>query len=151
MTYRMIPVHDIDQSWLEALRRAVYQELYVATWGGWDEARHKSQFARCWGEGDISIVELDGDRVGMIQLHDRGDRLELAELHVAPSRQNQGIGTRVLRDLLARAGAEGKTVGLSVGLSNRRAAGLYERLGFRHVAQTQTHLRMEWRAVTEAR
>ena len=37
MQYRLIPAAPQDEAWLEALRRSVYQELFQATWGGWDE------------------------------------------------------------------------------------------------------------------
>lgn len=40
MAYQLVLAVREDEAWLEQLRRAVYQELFLATWGGWDEARH---------------------------------------------------------------------------------------------------------------
>jgi ribosomal protein S18 acetylase RimI-like enzyme len=132
-----------DESWLEALRRSVYQELFVATFGGWDEARHLRHAAECWALDQISIVDLDGERVGMIQLFERPDAIEIGEIQVRPTHQNRGIGSQLVRDTLLRAHAERRSVRLSVGLKNDRARRLYRRLGFRDVSKSETHLQME--------
>jgi ribosomal protein S18 acetylase RimI-like enzyme len=139
MRYTLKPATAADQPWLESLRRSVYQDLFLATWGRWDEARHLRHCAECWERGNIYTVELDRERVGMIQLHEYADRLEVGEIQIQPSHQGRGIGTRLLRDVQARAHAQRKTVALSTGLKNVRAVRLYERLGFQHVFQSETH------------
>jgi ribosomal protein S18 acetylase RimI-like enzyme len=143
MEYRLISAVPADKPWLEALRRGVYKDLFVATWGGWDETRHFRHCAACWEQGDISIIEIDGERVGMIQLIERAESIEVGEIQIQPLHQGQGIGSRLLQDVLARARAQGKKVLLATGLQNRRAVRLYERLGFRHVFKTETHFHME--------
>jgi len=47
MTYQLVPALMEDQAWLERLRRDVYLELFVATFGSWDEVRHARQFSEC--------------------------------------------------------------------------------------------------------
>jgi ribosomal protein S18 acetylase RimI-like enzyme len=141
--YRMHPATADDRPWLEALRRSVYQELFVLTFGGWDEVRHARHCAECWARGDISLVEVDGERVGMIQLYERANEIEIGEIQLQPSHQNRGLGSRLLRDTLARARRDGRRVLLSVGLKNERAHRLYERLGFRDVSRGETHHHME--------
>jgi ribosomal protein S18 acetylase RimI-like enzyme len=143
MDYRLIPTTHKDQEWLEQLRRAVYQDLFVATWGGWDEARHLRHCAECWERGEINVIEVDGVRAGMIQLFEHADAIEVGEIQIQPAHQGHGIGTRVLHDVIAKAHAQGKKVSLSTGLKNRRAFELYQRLGFRRVTQTDTHDHLE--------
>lgn len=145
MKIRLVPATPDDQTWLEELRRAVYQDLFVATWGGWDEARHVRHWASCWGRGNIHVVEVAGMRVGMIQLLDEPNRVEVGEIQIHPVHQGKGIGTQLLLDAMARAHAQQKKLSLSTGLQNRRAVHLYERLGFRHVARSETHFQMEAR------
>lgn len=142
MDYQLVAAVPEDQAWLEELRRAVYQELFFATWGGWDEARHLRHCAECWQRGGIFCIEVDGVRVGMIQLFDQPDAIEVGEIQIQPSYQGRGIGTRLLSDTVDRAHARRKKVSLSTGLKNHRAFQLYQRLGFRHVAQTDTHNHM---------
>jgi ribosomal protein S18 acetylase RimI-like enzyme len=79
----------------------------------------------------------------MIQLFERPDVIEVGEIQIQPTHQGRGIGTRLLLDTIARAGAQRKKVSLATGLKNHRAFALYQRLGFRHVAQTDTHNHME--------
>jgi ribosomal protein S18 acetylase RimI-like enzyme len=143
MNYRLVRTAAEHQTWLEQLRRDVYQDLFLATWGGWDEARHQRHCAECWERGEIYAIEVDGVRVGMIQLFEHADAVDVGEIQIQPSHQGRGIGTRVLRDTIVRAHAQGKKVSLSTGLKNRRAFELYQRLGFRRVAQTDTHDHME--------
>ena len=134
----LIPAVEQDKHWLEQLRRAVYRDLFFATWGGWDEARHLRHSEGCWAQGSIQVVEVDGVRVGMLQLFELPDAVEVGEIQIAPEHQNKGIGSRLLRDTIARAHGEGKKVVLSTGLQNRRAFQLYLRLGFRHAGRTDT-------------
>jgi ribosomal protein S18 acetylase RimI-like enzyme len=139
MTYQLVPALMEDQAWLERLRRDVYLELFVATFGSWDEVRHARQFSECLTRGGISIIKIDGMRVGMIQVFDQPDAVEVGEIQIQPSHQNQGIGNRVLTDAIARGHKQGKKILLSVALKNERAYRLYQRLGFQKVAHNDTH------------
>ena len=139
MVYRLMPASIEDEAWLERLRRDVYQELFRATFGSWDEGRHARQFTECLNRGGISIIEVDGLRVGMIQLFDQPDAVEVGEIQIQPNHQNQGIGGRVLKDTIARVHEQRKKVLLSVALKNERAYRLCERLGFQRVAHNDTH------------
>ncbi len=142
LPYRLRPATADDRAWLEGLRRSVYQELFVATFGGWDEARHARHCAECWALGGISLVELDGERVGMIQLLEQPDGIEIGEIQLRPSHQNRGIGSQLLRDAIARAHEQRRSVLLSLGLKNERAHRLYRQLGFRDISQSDTHYHM---------
>lgn len=136
------PAATSDESWLEALRRAVYQELFVTTFGAWDEARHARQWAECWARGHISIVEIADEPVGMIQLYERPDAIEIGEVQVLPRCQRRGIGTQLLRDTISRAHARRQHVLLTVALKNDAAHRLYLRLGFADVSQSESHFHM---------
>lgn len=94
-------------------------------------------------QGHILAIEVDDERVGMVQPFERPDVVEVGEIQIMPSHQGRGIGTLVLTDTKARAHAAGKTVLLSSGLQNHRAVKLYERLGFQIVSRTDTHVHMQ--------
>ena len=145
MIYNLVPATVDDATWLERLRRDVYRDLFQATFGSWDEARHIRHFTECWERGGISIIKVQDAAVGMIQLFSKSDSLEICEIQIQQGRQNQGIGTKILLDTIARAHSEGKTVTLSVGLKNVRAFRLYTRLGFDKVANDDTHNHMACR------
>ena len=139
MNYQLVAATRDDQQWLEQLRRSVYRDLFFATWGDWDEARHLRHCSECWDLGSIFRIEVDGRRVGMIQLFEQSDAIEVGEIQIAPPYQCRGIGSQLLRDTVREAQTRGKKVSLGTGLENHRAFSLYQRLGFDHVGQTETH------------
>jgi ribosomal protein S18 acetylase RimI-like enzyme len=143
MRYRLLRAVAHDQRWLDQLRRSVYRELFIATFGKWDEARHVRHSRECWERGSISIIEVDGERVGMIQLFEEAGFVEIGELQIQPSHQNREIGGRVLSDIVNQAHKRGKSVKLSVALKNDRAYRFYQRYGFREVSKTETHHQLQ--------
>lgn len=143
MTFRLVPAKIEDEPWLDRLRREAYRDLFVATWGRWEEGRHQRHFAECMRRGGIHTIEWNGARVGMVQLLEHADAVEIGEIQVLPEHQGRGIGTAVIRDVVARAHAAGRKVTLATGRKNHRAQELYRRLGFERVARTKTHDHME--------
>ncbi len=143
LRYRLLRAADNDQRWLDQLRRSVYRDLFIATFGGWEEARHVRHTSECWGTGHISIIEVDGERVGMIQILDQTGSVEIGELQIQPSHQNRGIGSRILSDVVNQAHKRGKRVTLSVALKNERAYEFYRRCGFQDAGQTDTHNQLQ--------
>jgi ribosomal protein S18 acetylase RimI-like enzyme len=143
MRYRLVRAVVRDQRWLDQLRRSVYRDLVIATFGSWDEARHVRHTSECWDRGHISIIEVDGERVGMIQILDQTGFVEIGEMEIQPSHQNRGIGSRILSDVVNQAHKRGKRVTLSVAINNERAYDFYRRCGFQTVAQTDTHHRLQ--------
>ncbi|HEX6241702.1 MAG TPA: GNAT family N-acetyltransferase [Polyangiales bacterium] len=143
--YALRPTVQGDERWLEALRREVYRALVIRTFGAWDEARHARHCAECLAQGPVSLIEVDGAAVGMLQLLDRPDALVIGEIQLQPGHQRRGLGTRVLRDVISHAHAEGRCARLSVAHKNEDARRLYRRLGFEEVARTDSHVVMELR------
>jgi len=75
------------------------------------------------------VAEEDGVVVGMGQVKSHGDgSRELASIAVVPARQGEGIGTAIIKTLLAR------EPGVVLHLSCRRELeGYYERFGFKRL------------------
>ena len=57
--------------------------------------------------------------------------------------RGQGIGSSILRRLLADCRNQGRTLRLGCFKENHRAKALYQRLGFRQTAETETHYVLE--------
>lgn len=140
MQYSLRVARDSDRAWLEELRREAYEDLYYATWGRWDESRHQRQFADSWQRGRIQVVEIDGEPVGMIQLFESEDHVEVGEIQISPQHQGTGIGTQLLCDIIDHARQQGRDVVVSTGLMNLGAARLYRRLGFEETERSDTHI-----------
>jgi ribosomal protein S18 acetylase RimI-like enzyme len=75
---------------------------------------------------------------------DRGETAWLVlDIALLPEHRGRGIGARLLTDVLAEAGAAAKPVQIHVERFNP-AQRLYDRLGFRQIADEGVYLRLEW-------
>ena len=142
-SYKLLPATLEDVPWLNDLRREAYRELFNLTWGAWDEQRHRRHFAESISQGGIEIITVDGRGVGMLQLVVGADAIEVAEIQILPVEQSLGVGSAVLHDVIRAARRCRVPVRLSTGRKNERARSLYERLGFRVTATTDTHFHLE--------
>lgn len=96
----------------------------------WDEARQTTGFNAGFVVAEVSLIGLDGQDVGWMQVGEGESELLLKQFFVHPKYQRRGIGTGVLRDLIARARRERKALALGV-VKGNSARSLYERHGFR--------------------
>ena len=76
------------------------------------------------------VIEADHGRVGRLRLVDDGKTVEVAGLQILPQNQGHGIGTAVLRSIMANADERHVLLVLDVEIDNPDAQRLYERLGF---------------------
>ena len=85
---------------------------------------------------------LHGRPIGALDLRRLPGELRLNRILLLPEHQGAGLGSELMRRILAEADAGGLPVRLQV-LKVNPAQRLYERLGFRAVGETHTHVRME--------
>ena len=126
------------------------QEFAVANWDviQWQtflnlQFQAQSQhYKAAYPEADHSIVMLDESPIGRL-IVDRGQReIIIVDITLSPERRNAGIGSNLLKTLIAEAAAANKTVRLHVLLTNP-AARLYERLGFVRVSDDGVYAEMK--------
>ena len=130
--------HDRELLWLiqsQSMRPSV-----EATWG-WDEAFQRLYFEEHYGDSPHQIIRIDGTDAGMLSFEIRPDHVFLRNIALLPQFQGRGIGTSVVREVMKQASRLGLPVRLQV-LKVNPARRLYERLGFREVAETPTHFQM---------
>ncbi|MET9953560.1 GNAT family N-acetyltransferase [Streptomyces sp. NPDC006339] len=100
--------------------------------GRYDAHRVRRRLRDGFSPAYTSVVETDDGFAGCVTLRPdgTGEGLHLEHFYLTPATQGHGLGTAVLRTLLARADAEGLPVRLTV-LQGSAARRLYEREGFR--------------------
>ena len=97
-----------------------------------------------WPRSERRLVIVDGAPVGQLWIADTDEGLRLVDITLLPEIRGRGLGAVLLRNLLARARAEGRPVLASVTASNP-AIRLYERLGFRSAGGGNgVHLPIRW-------
>ncbi|MER6363300.1 GNAT family N-acetyltransferase [Kitasatospora sp. NPDC001527] len=103
--------------------------------GRYDEHRVRRRLRDTFSTRYTSVVEVGGVLAGCVTVrpHERGGRL-LEHFYLSPAHQGRGLGTAVLRHVLAQADAVPAEVRLVV-VQGSAARRLYERHGFAVEAQ----------------
>jgi ribosomal protein S18 acetylase RimI-like enzyme len=94
----------------------------------------------------FDIIELDGRPIGRIVVDRPGTRLHIVDQAIVPELRNRGIGTAIMRALMAEAQESDLPVQLEVASENDPSLKLYLRLGFMPTETAPLYLRLEWRA-----
>ena len=121
---------------------------------GWDEAQREAflemQFRaqhtfyqEQYRQAEFDIILLNGEPVGQLYIDRRKDEIRVVDIALLPAHRNRGIGSALLRDILAEGQRSGLPVRIHVEHFNR-ALRLYERLGFRQIGTTGVYYLMVW-------
>jgi ribosomal protein S18 acetylase RimI-like enzyme len=90
----------------------------------------------------FDVIEVGGRRAGRLYVH-RGPReIRIVDIALMPAFRGRGVGTRLLRGLIAEAEDGGRKLSIHVEMNNP-ARRLYERLGFRPAGEHGVHVLME--------
>ena len=142
-------ISDADRPFLARLYASTREAEMRMT--GWDDAQQsiflQSQFAAqqhaylAYPDAVFLMVRRDGEPIGRLYVQTLADRLHVVDISLLPAAREGGVGTALMRAVIAAGKASGKGVGLHVEASNR-ALKWYRRLGFEAVAQKGFYLEM---------
>jgi ribosomal protein S18 acetylase RimI-like enzyme len=126
----------------EELAQVAWDEAQKAAflWMQFD-AQH-SYYHENYPNAQFQVIMLDGAPAGRLYLDRRSAEIRIVDIALLPEYRNRGIGSTLLRDILA----EGQRAGLPVTIhveSFNPALRLYERLGFRMVEDKGVYRLME--------
>ena len=105
-------------------------------------AQHKF-YQEHYNDTDFLIIVHDGVAIGRLYIARWTDEMRIVDIALLPRYRNGGIGTAILRDILAEAATAGKPVRIHVEKFNP-AMRWYERLGFRAIEDKGVYVLMEW-------
>jgi len=135
--YTLRPATDDDFAFVFELQRRTMRAYIEQMFGPWDDDWQHRYFTRHWDPCDARIVAIDGRRVGRVEVREHDDHVYLANINIAPEHQGYGVGARIILDVVIDAAP--LPVTLRVLRSNLDAKRLYERLGFVHTHDSDTH------------
>ena len=147
------PVRSSDREFLLAVYASTREaELALVDWSDEQKdafVRHQfeaqtAHYLEHYTGASFKVIEVDGEPAGRLYVARWEDEIRVMDIALLPEHRGTGIGTRLLRDLLDEAEASGKKVTVHVELNNP-ALRLYQRLGFRPVAERGVYLLLETR------
>jgi len=119
------PALPSDVDFVVEVTEAAMRAYAEQTFGTWDNAIPRARF----DPASCAIIRVSGKDVGCMDVVYCEDHLQLNVLYLLPSVHNQGIGSAVLRRLIAEADAARKPIRLRV-LRVNPAQRFYQRNGF---------------------
>ena len=111
-------------------------------WEAFDEDHARQDITKLQAAGNYSVVQYEGEDIGVIAVERHVTHIYLAHLSILPSHQNRGVGTTLIRNLAREARESGRPLRLRV-LSVNPARRLYEREGFQVTSTTPERVFME--------
>jgi len=130
--YVLRPASEVDYDFIWHVAATTMREYVDAIWG-WDDAWQEQRFRGNFTAAPWHVIVVDGQDAGATQYDRRpadGD-LFLANIYLLPEFQRHGIGSAIVKGLMAEAVAANLPFALTVLKSNPDACRLYERLGLR--------------------
>lgn len=139
------PATDADLGFACRVAREAMHDYAFATWGKWDDAEVLQRFGENIRSGNLRIIERGATPLGIQLVEREPDHIALQQIFLRPAYQGKGIGTELVRRLMAESEALGLPLRLRV-LRVNPAQRLYLRLGFRVVDTTKERYFMEYAA-----
>jgi GNAT superfamily N-acetyltransferase len=123
-------------NWDAAARAAFLAMQFKAMRQGYQTDFPNAQF---------SIIIVDGAAVGRMVVDRAGEEIRIIDIALLPVHCGKGVGTRLMKEMMAEAAGARKPVRLCV-FHGTRAIGFYQRLGFLLVGKPGVYQEMEWRS-----
>lgn len=135
--WQLRPAEERDREFLYQVKKQS-NFGYISDLWDWDEDVQRREFAHDFQKiREFSVIMVDGADAGFLQLQKGADFFNVAEIHLLPPFQSQGVGSAVLRNI--QDDAEGLPVLIGCFRANKRAYQLYQRLGFTPITENDTH------------
>jgi ribosomal protein S18 acetylase RimI-like enzyme len=145
------PVEPGDEEFLYRVYASTRQEELAQT--GWEEAQKESflrmqfdaqsrYYREHYTEAKFSVILADGRPAGRLYVARWPEEIRIVDIALLPEHRGARIGTSLLRDLISESEESGKPLSIHVERFNP-ALRLYERLGFRKVADKGVYFLME--------
>lgn len=136
------PATAADSEFAHQTKKAAFREYVEKVWG-WDEDEQRRLHERRFASQDFQVIQVSGVDVGILAVTRQADCVKVNQMFILPEYQSRGIGAACMRRIIEEAATSNLPVRLQVLKVNARALAFYERLGFKRVSESDTHVMME--------
>lgn len=144
-----------DEQFLLGVYESTRQDELALT--NWDDAQRdafvrmqfdaqQTHYRQYYPDGEHVIILLDGIPVGRLYVANLKEKSEILDITLLPQHRSAGIGTPIIKELMAEAALLGKPLQIYVESFNRSLR-LFERLGFVKSSQDGYNDVMVWKAL----
>ncbi|PRC95009.1 GNAT family N-acetyltransferase [Solimicrobium silvestre] len=147
------PINDTDMAFLKQVYGSTREEELRQT--NWNDAQKTSfidmQFQAqhsaysAYPNAEFFLILHDTQQVGRVYLQHRPDAILIIDLALLTQFRGRGIGSGILQSIFTEAQQLGKSVLIHVEKFNP-ALLLYQRLGFKLIADKGVYLLLEWQS-----
>ena len=117
------------------------KEIFVA----WQFVLQRQEYDARYPEARYQVILVNGQPAGRIWVGEDDTQIRLLDIGLLEQFQNRGVGTYLLKQLIAEAAEKNKALRHMVFVLNNNAHRFYERLGFVVIEDVGGYKHMEWR------
>ena len=151
MTISLRPYHEHDRDFLFQLYASTRLDEIAPF--GWPPAQQEAflrmqftaqqqWYSMSYAQAEHQIIEENGVPIGRMMVSRAKPAAVLVDIALLPAHRGKGIGTGLVRNLIAQCDQQKLPLRLQV-LRTNPALRLYERLGFVRTAEDQIYIQME--------
>ncbi len=136
------PAEEKDTEFARQVHHRAYHDVVVRQFGSFEEKAQDKFFESAWKGSKHEIIYANGKPCGYFSMDESENEITLHELVLLPEFQGEGIGSKILSEVIEVAKVKNIPIRLEV-LKENKAGELYRRLGFKQNGETETHFQME--------
>lgn len=130
----------------EELAQVNWQPGQKESFVRWQFDLQRKEYDTRYPDARYDIVLVNGQPAGRIWVGVDANQIRLLDIGLLEEFQNRGVGTVLLKQLIAEAGEANKPLRHMVFVLNNDAHRFYERLGFVTIEDVGGYKHMEWKA-----
>ncbi len=131
-----------DSEFAYQTKKAAFRKYVEKVWG-WDEDEQRQLHERRFASQDFQVIQVSDINVGILAVVRQPDCVKVNQIFIVPEYQSRGIGAACIMRIIEDAAVSKLPVQLQVLKVNSRAVTFYQRLGFRSIGESDTHVLME--------
>ena len=117
------------------------KEIFVA----WQFGLQRQEYDARYPNARYEVILVNDQPAGRIWIGEDDTQIRLLDIGLLKEFQNRGVGTFLLKELIAEAAVKNKLLRHMVFVLNDNAHRFYERLGFVEIEDVGGYKHMEWR------
>jgi len=129
----------------QELSQVQWEEGQKEAFVRWQFERQDEEYNQRYPNARYQVILVDGVPAGRIWIGTDDKQIRLLDIALLQQFQNRGVGSHLLRQLIAEASEAKKPLRHMVFMLNDNAFRFYERLGFVTIEDIGGYKHMEWR------